>query len=125
MRLIFVESEAFTLRWSRRCSDEQLRALQNELLEFPERGDPIPGCGMLRKLRAADPLRGKGKRGGLRIIYMHTPEVHRIDLIAVYSKEEKDDMTTAELKTLCAFARMLRAEALTLGAPRRRPRGAK
>jgi hypothetical protein len=43
----------------------------------------MPGCGVLRKLRIADPRRPGGKRGGYRVIYMHTPIAHRIDLIAV------------------------------------------
>ncbi len=48
--------------------DEAYRLLQLELMEDPTAGAVIEGTGGLRKLRQADPRRGKGKRGGLRII---------------------------------------------------------
>lgn len=85
--------------------------LQNELLENPEKGDPIPGCGVLRKVRFGDPARGKGKRGGLRVIYLHTPEAARIDLVTVFGKDEKDDLTKDEVRLLCELAHRLREEA--------------
>ena len=49
--------------------DDDFRGLQNLLMLQPEAGDSIPGTGGLRKLRFADARRGKGKRGGLRVIY--------------------------------------------------------
>ncbi len=121
MRLTFVETRVFSARWHRRHDDEALRSLQNELLANPLRGDPIPGCGLLRKVRFGDPGRGKGKRGGVRVIYIHTPEAGRIDLITVYGKDESDDLTPQEVEVLCRLARLLRAEAVA-GAARRKPR---
>jgi len=50
-------------------ADNDYRDLQNFLLLSPKAGDVIAGTGGLRKLRFGDPSRGKGKRGGLRIIY--------------------------------------------------------
>lgn len=111
MKLTFIESQVFTARWHKRLDDEALRGLQNELLENPDRGDPIPGCGILRKIRFGDPSRNRGKRGGLRVIYLHTPEAQRIDLIAVYGKEEADDLTNDQTRVLCELARQLRDEA--------------
>ena len=120
MNLTFVETRVFSARWHKRLDDERLRALQNELLDDPESGDPIPGCGILRKLRFGDESRGKGKRGGVRIIYVHTPEARRIDLVTVYGKDEADDLTKQELKDLCTLAAHLREEAKA--ASRRAPR---
>src|SRR5690348_3527472 len=78
MTLTFVETTVFSRRWKERFDDDEaLRSLQNLLLADPRRGDPIPGCGILRKLRFGEPGRGKGKRGGVRVIYLHTPEAHR------------------------------------------------
>lgn len=111
MKLTFVETAVFSARWHRRQDDEGLRALQNELLEDPGRGDSIPGCGMLRKVRFGDERRGKGKRGGVRVIYVYTPEVGRIDLITVYGKDEADDLTKDEVSALCILAKRLRQEA--------------
>jgi phage/plasmid primase-like uncharacterized protein len=116
MRLTFVETRVFSVRWHKRQDDEALRALQNSLLDDPRKGDPIPGCGILRKLRFGDDHRGKGKRGGVRVIYVHTP-----DLITVFGKDEADDLTKDEVKALCALAGMLRKEA-TASAKRSKPR---
>jgi hypothetical protein len=88
MNLTFVETRLFTARWHKRQDDEALRALQNMLLERPDCGTAIPGCGILRKVRFGDEGRGKGKRGGLRVIYVHTPRAARIDLLTVYGKDE-------------------------------------
>jgi mRNA-degrading endonuclease RelE of RelBE toxin-antitoxin system len=104
MKLTFVETLVFTARWRKRADDEALRALQRVLLESPQAGKPIPGCGILRKLRVADPSRSKGKRGGLRVIYMHTPEAAIVDLFTVYGKDEADDLSADEIKALCALA---------------------
>jgi DNA-binding transcriptional regulator YiaG len=82
-------------------------------LANPGAGDPVRGCGLLRKLRFTDRSRGKGKRGGLRIIYMLTPEVSRVDLITVYGKDEKDDLTKDELAAWCRLARVLRAHLMS------------
>ncbi len=111
MDLTFVESRVFTSQWADRMGDDQLRALQNELLENPGKGDPIPGCGILRKLRFGDEGRGKGKRGGVRVIYVHTPQARRIDLVTVYGKDEVGDLTKEQVADLCKFAELLRTEA--------------
>ena len=50
-------------------ADEVLRGIQADLLENPEKGSIVQGLGGIRKARAANPARGKGKRGGYR--YMH------------------------------------------------------
>ena len=111
MNLTFVETRIFTAQWHKRQDDDALRALQNELLADPSRGDAMPGCGVLRKLRFGDESRGKGKRGGVRVIYVHTPEASRIDLVTVYGKDEADDLTKDQVKILCELAKLLRVEA--------------
>lgn len=127
MTLTFVEARGFSVRWHNRLDDDALRALQNELMEDPNGGDPVPGCGVLRKIRFGDAGRGKGKRGGVRVIYVYTPEAQQIDLVAVYGKDEADDLTKHDLRILCGYARLLRQEASSragrLGAKRKGQRG--
>lgn len=69
MCALFVELPAFFRHRQEYLSDEEFHALQAELLANPEIGDVIEGAGGLRKMRQAEQRRGKGKRGGLRIIY--------------------------------------------------------
>jgi hypothetical protein len=62
----------------------------------------MPGTGGFRKLRWADARRGKGRRGGLRIIYYHFPSDHQIWLMTLYDKSEAADLTAKEKKALKA-----------------------
>jgi len=59
----------------------------------PEAGALIPGTGGLRKLRFADGRRGKGKRGGLRVIYYWWHAGLQFWLFTIYDKEELSDLT--------------------------------
>ena len=73
----------------------------------------MPGTGGLRKLRWADQRRGKGRRGGLRIIYYYFPAVQQIWLMTLYGKDEADDLTAGEKRALRdAIAAELKARAL-------------
>jgi hypothetical protein len=110
--MIFVEMPWFTQRRKKRMSDEVFRALQNGLLTHPQSGDVMPGCGGLRKVRYADPSRGKGKRGGVRIVYLYIPEAFRIDLIDIYGKDEKADLTPQEKRVLSELAGKVRTSAI-------------
>ena len=69
MKAILVELPAFERLRSEYLDDEGFRELQRTLMQNPEAGDVIESTGGLRKVRQADPRRGKGKRGGLRVIY--------------------------------------------------------
>jgi hypothetical protein len=65
----FIEAPAFTRQLAQYLEDEQTRRLQEAPATAPELGDVMPGSGGFRKLRWADARRGKGRRGGLRVIY--------------------------------------------------------
>ena len=69
MKLVFLETPLFTRLLGDYLSDESYRELQRALMENPEMGDVMPGTGGFRKVRWEDARRGKGKRGGLRVIY--------------------------------------------------------
>jgi len=60
----------------------------------------MPGTGGFRKLRWADAKRGKGRRGGLRIIYYYFPFDDQVWLMTLYDKDEAADLTAAEKKAL-------------------------
>lgn len=81
--------------------------LQASLMKSAEAGDLIEGTGGLRKLRFADARRGKGKRGGLRVIYYWWQVGAQFWLYTVYDKDEQDDLSPQERKTLRT---MLKAE---------------
>ncbi len=98
----FIEAPAFRRHLSDYLDDEEYRALQGELATNPELGDLMQYTGGFRKLRWADPSRGKGRRGGLRIIYYYFASDHQIWLMTLYDKDECADLTPAEKKALKA-----------------------
>ena len=81
--------------------------LQTTLMQSPNAGAPIEGTGGLRKLRFADVRRGKGKRGGLRVIYFCWEAGFEFWLYTLYDKDERDDLSPQQRKALKA---MLKAE---------------
>ncbi len=81
-------------------SDDEYSALQQELLAQPDAGDVIKGTGGLRKLRFSDKRRGKGKRGGLRVIYYHWDGGSQFWMFVVYDKDEAIDLSSDERKVL-------------------------
>jgi len=98
----FIEAPPFTRHLSDYLDDDDYRELQARLGANPELGDLMPGTGGFRKARWADARRGKGRRGGLRIIYYHFRSDHQIWLMTLYDKDEASDLTASEKKALKA-----------------------
>ncbi len=96
----FIEAPAFTRYLPDYLDDDEYRALQKQLGLGPAVGDLIPGTGGFRKIRWADKRRGKGRRGGLRVIYYHFVADHQIWLMTLYGKNEAADLTPGEKKAL-------------------------
>jgi hypothetical protein len=107
MKALFVELPAFARHRGDYLDDDGFRALQQSMLKNPEAGDVIEGTGGLRKLRHGDPRRGKGKRGGLRVIYYWWDGGRQFWLFTLYDKDEMEDLSADEKKLLKA---MLKAE---------------
>ena len=97
--MVFIETPIFTKEIVRLLPDDSYRRLQFALFLRPQTGDLIRGSGGLRKIRWEIP--GRGKRGGLRVIYYwDVPD--RIFMLLPYPKNEQEDLTPAQLKKLRA-----------------------
>ena len=119
----FIEAPAFTRYLSSYLNDDEYRELQNRLAAGPELGDVMPGTGGFRKLRWADPRRGKGRRGGLRVIYYYFPGEQQIWLMTLYDKDEAADLTSKERQALKNVIEIeLRARQATKLGKQRKPR---
>jgi hypothetical protein len=94
----FVETPVFTRGLQNLLEDEEYRALQLALLFRPEQGLIIPGSGGLRKLRWSQ--KGKGKRGGCRVIYYWDEKQETFYMLLAYAKSKQDDLTPAQMKVL-------------------------
>ncbi len=100
MEALFVELPPFERHRSDYLADESFRSFQLMLMANPQAGDVIEGTGGLRKVRFADKARGKGKRGGLRVIYYWWVGGEQFWLFTVYNKDEMDDLSSAQRKHL-------------------------
>ena len=91
-------------------ADDVLLEIQNDLLENPKRGSVIEGTSGVRKSRASDPTRGKGKCGGFRYMYYYFERDEQIFLLMVFNQNEQDNLPQKQKKTLSNLIRELRAE---------------
>ncbi|MFA5801481.1 MAG: type II toxin-antitoxin system RelE/ParE family toxin [Thermoleophilia bacterium] len=94
----FVETSIFTEEVQNLLEEEEYRALQLALLFRPEQGAVIKGSGGLRKIRWG--AKGKGKRGGCRIIYYLDKPQEIIYMLFPYEKSAQADLSSQQLKIL-------------------------
>lgn len=106
--MVFIGLTPFIAFRNAHWNDENLRALQNFLIEMPLAGDVMRGTGGLRKLRWTLP--GSGKRGGSRVIHYHFDDLNHIYLIYAYSKSDYDDLTPSQSKQLTQLMKGIRDE---------------
>ena len=98
----FVEAPAFTRHVHEYLSDDEYAALQQFLATNPEAGTVMPGTGGFRKLRWGDERRGKGRRGGLRVIYYFLVTDQQVWLFTLFGKDEAADLTASQKRQLRA-----------------------
>jgi mRNA-degrading endonuclease RelE of RelBE toxin-antitoxin system len=96
--LTFIESPAFTKQCLELWSDAEYSAFQQFLAAHPEAGDPVPGLGGLRKVRWSG--KGRGKRGGARVIYLLLLQPGLIYLFQAYTKGRIADLSPDQKKRL-------------------------
>jgi mRNA-degrading endonuclease RelE of RelBE toxin-antitoxin system len=97
----FRESAVFTKKVVSEMSEDSYFELQNLLLKEPKTGDVIPGGNGLRKIRWKG--KGRGKRGGYRIIYYFADSKGCIFLLNIYAKNEASDLSKAQIKQLSSL----------------------
>jgi len=96
--MIFIETTIFTKQLPKYLTDDEYRALQWYLLDHPDAGAIIRGSGDVRKVRWAP--EGKGKRGGMRIIYYWKKSAKEIWFLTLYSKSVKANIPGHLLKKI-------------------------
>jgi mRNA-degrading endonuclease RelE of RelBE toxin-antitoxin system len=96
--MVIVETSVFTRQVLELLTAEEYRRVQAALVNRPNLGSVIEGSGGLRKLRWG--VHGRGKRGGVRIIYYWAAAQERLLMLFVYAKTVRDDLTPTQLKIL-------------------------
>lgn len=96
--MIFIETSVFTEDLLNLLSDDEYAEFQQYLALHPTAGEVIQQTGGLRKIRWS--AQGKGKRGGVRVIYFHVMANSQIRLLLIYKKGIQDDLTDSQKKVL-------------------------
>jgi hypothetical protein len=94
----FVETKLFTELVLDYLSDDEYAAMQQFLVVNPEAGDVIPASGGVRKLRWG--VAGRGKRGGLRVIYFLRRRHDEVWMLTLYAKNVADNIPAKVLKKI-------------------------
>ena len=100
-----VELPEFQHRKAKLLSELESTGIINYLAAHPTAGNIMQGTGGIRKLRWA--AKGKGKSGGVRIIYYYHNESIPIFLLTVFGKGEKANLTKAERNALAKLTSLL------------------
>jgi hypothetical protein len=104
-----VQLEIFVRQWKQLgLGDDDLRALETQLLEDPRSAPVIPGAGGVRKMRFAPPAWGRGKSGATRVLYLFLEVRGLIFLFAVYAKSEQETASAEQLKEIRAMAEAIK-----------------
>jgi len=103
----FIITQNFDRCWTAlKLSENTLRELQNVLLENPKIGEVVPDTGGVRKMRLA--AFGKGKSGGIRVIYLDIEKKSQLYLLLVYPKSVKETLTAEDKKVIASLTSELK-----------------
>ncbi len=95
MTRTFIETNTFTEKWIELgLSDDDLRLLESDIMQHPNKYPIIQGTGGLRKARVS--LNGKGKSGGARVCFVDFVFAEVVYFITVYGKSEKANLSKKE-----------------------------
>ena len=94
----FVETRLFSRLVYEYLSEEEYSSLQRHLAAWPASGDVIPGTGGVRKIRWA--VKGRGKRGGVRVVYVARVAREVIWLLMIYAKNQTENIPAAVLRSI-------------------------
>jgi mRNA-degrading endonuclease RelE of RelBE toxin-antitoxin system len=94
----FIELHSFAAVRDKYLSEDDFAALQLFLVEHPDAGSVIPRSGGCRKVRWA--AEGRGKRGGVRVVYFLRLNPEQIVLVTMYAKNVQEDIDPKLLRRL-------------------------
>jgi hypothetical protein len=102
-----VETSLFTRRADKLLTAEERKEVIDCLAAHPLDGEEIVGTGGVRKVRFA--ARGKGKSGGVRVIYYYYDDSIPLFALLIYGKDEQDDLTPEQSRMVATLAETIKA----------------
>ena len=105
----FVYTEPFRKCWKAMgLSEDDLKKLEEILLENPQLGDVIEGTGGARKMRIQ--IENRGKSGGGRVIYVDVFEKEKLYFLLAYPKNVQDNLTPDQKKQVRKLVEVIKKE---------------
>ena len=105
----FVYTEPFRKCWKAiGLSEDDLKKLEEILLENPQLGDVIEGTGGARKMRIQ--IENRGKSGGGRVIYVDVFEKEKLYFLLAYPKNVQDNLTPDQKKQVRKLIEAIKKE---------------
>ena len=105
----FVYTEPFRKCWKAMgLSEDDLKKLEEILLENPQLGDVIEGTGGARKMRIQ--IENRGKSGGSRVIYVDVFEKEKLYFLLAYPKNVQDNLTPDQKKQVRKLVEAIKKE---------------
>ena len=92
-----VETREFQKQAAKVWSDDERMEFVSWIAENPLAGDLIPGADGARKVRWA--IAGKGKRGGVRVVYFHLSADGVLILVMVYAKSDRANVAPNDIRS--------------------------
>jgi hypothetical protein len=99
------ETSEYLRRAAKLLSDDERRDVLAYLAEHPRAGALMEGTGGVRKLRWS--RGGRGKSGGVRVIYYFHSEAIPLYLLTLFAKNERSNLSKAERNELTELVRLL------------------
>lgn len=96
MKRTFIQLKSFSKDVDAAGIRDLVESIELDILRNPECGDLVQGTGGVRKIRIRDERRGKGKRGGYRVLFLDLPHAGKTYLLVLYDKNTKNDISADE-----------------------------
>jgi hypothetical protein len=109
--LTFIRIEPFSRHWAdNNLTEDDLIALEWDLIANPTKGERLVGTGGFRKIRLAGEKSGKGKSGGCRVLYLYLQPYGTVYLVVLFGKSDKDNISKADRNELASMAASLESD---------------
>ena len=109
VKLTLAQTATFASLWKHwRLDDDDLRALERQVMENPLSGKVMRNAGGIRKMRFAPPSRGSGKSGGFRVCYFYFPDHEIVYFVLLYPKNEQPNLEPEQEKACRMLAKQIK-----------------
>ncbi|HEX3358767.1 MAG TPA: type II toxin-antitoxin system RelE/ParE family toxin [Tepidisphaeraceae bacterium] len=109
MKLTLAQTATFASLWKYwGLNDEDLRALERQVMDQPSAGKVMRNTGGVRKVRFAPASRGSGKSGGFRICYLYFPAHDAVYFLLIFPKNEQPNLTSDQEKACRVLSKAIK-----------------